>query len=228
MPAPEMQQRASLLDSLSNPDKDPHAVSSIPPWVHVNNAEDTASPTLPPPQDVRPNTRHYKPPPNHYRTGRKWDHLRSAEPALLSQAIADEQVRWAPFMSSGPNPHEYEGGARVVSQSWMEENMPFLSKGWDPSDDAAAEGGLSTGRSGLMYRGLWVISPERQERTVRLFWVSSCSLPSISACAQVVWSSHAGVTLCWTTASRVGPLYTNLRNNTSNINAHWSSGKTSH
>ena len=174
---PEMQQRGSILSTAnsnsqaSNLSKDPHVPSSIPPWVHINDgAEEDAA--LLSPDRARPNTRHYKPPPSHYKPGRKWDHLRSAEPPLLSAPIADEQLRWKPFMHSGPNPQCKEG--RVVDAAWMEENMPYLNPDWHPEDEEEAERSGLTAK-GLMYKGKWLISPERQERTVRLFWVSSVS-----------------------------------------------------
>lgn len=60
----------------------------------------------------------------------------------------------------------------MVDQAWLDENMPALGQGWKEEDDVRAEGipiELWSGR-GLMYKGTWLISPERQERTVRLFW----------------------------------------------------------
>jgi hypothetical protein len=77
-------------------------------------------------------------------------------------------------MQSGPNPQTREG--RVVSAAWMQENMPDLNPDWHPDDEAEAEGGVQgLTAKGLMYKGMWFISPERQERTVRLFWVSTSS-----------------------------------------------------
>ena len=179
---PEMQQRTSLLSSAnpnsqsSNPQADPHEPSSIPPWVHVNEGTEEQDALLAlPPDRIRPNTRHYKPPPSHYKPGRKWDHMRTAEPPLLSAPIADHQQRWRPFMQSGPNPQMREG--RIVDAAWMEENMPDLNPDWHPDDEEeAGASGLSA--QGLMYKGKWLISPERQERTVRLFWVS----PGLVSC----------------------------------------------
>lgn len=72
-------------------------------------------------------------------------------------------------MQSGPNPYEKEG--RVVDAAWMEENMPDLNPDWHP-DDEVHPGGHGISAKGLMYKGKWLISPERQEKTVRLFWVS--------------------------------------------------------
>jgi hypothetical protein len=82
-------------------------------------------------------------------------------------------------MYSGPNPQEQQERARVVNQAWMDEHMPHLNQEYIDEDDFLTEHGTSVeykGFSGLMYRGKWLISPERQERTVRLFWVSP-SLP---------------------------------------------------
>ncbi|KAK5175567.1 uncharacterized protein LTR77_000706 [Saxophila tyrrhenica] len=168
---PEMQQRsrhlsASTAQSSSATQRDPHQTSSIPPWVHVNDGNEDPDQLLLP-AEARPNTRHYKPPPSHYKPGRKWDHLRSAEPPLLSAPINDHQLRWTPFMQSGPNPQSREG--RVVDAAWMEENMPYMNPDWHPEDEGEPGPGLLTAR-GMMYRGKWLISPERQEKTVRFFW----------------------------------------------------------
>ncbi len=73
-------------------------------------------------------------------------------------------------MKSGPNPCEGEG--RVVDAEWMEENMPDLMPGWHPDDEEEAAGHKIITAKGLMYKGKWLISPERQEKTMRLFWVS--------------------------------------------------------
>lgn len=62
---------------------------------------------------------------------------------------------------------------RVVDAAWMEENMPDLHPEWQPEDNDQAANGAMKGMKGLMYKGKWLISPERQERTVRLFWVSA-------------------------------------------------------
>lgn len=176
---PEMQQRAAPLLSHAqansnttagdeNDDIDPHVPSSIPPWVHINENDEKA-PFLEP-RPVVPNTRHYKPPAK-YAPGRKVDAFRDAEPPLLSAPIADHQVRWIPFMHSGPNPQEHQGEARVMSEQWMEQNMAIYGRGWEEEDDLHPERmNKPRGFSGLMYRGKWLISPERQERTVRLFW----------------------------------------------------------
>lgn len=171
---PEMAQRESLSSTVQrsnspaaaadDEERDPHIPSSIPPWVHIASSNDSA--LVPPP--VRPNTRHYKPPPQHYKPGRKWDHLREAEPPLLSSPIAASQTRWEPFMSSGPNPPDFnEEGARLMSPEWMEENVPITVRGWEEEDEILADQSEKP-------TGWWLLSPERQERTVRLFWVSEC------------------------------------------------------
>jgi hypothetical protein len=76
-------------------------------------------------------------------------------------------------MQSGPNPQERQG--KIVDAAWMEENMPQMNADWQPEDEVEPGPGLLSAK-GLMYRGKWLISPERQEQTVRLFWVSSYSL----------------------------------------------------
>jgi hypothetical protein len=185
---PDMQQRGSLLSavassSITQPrpqDIDPHQATSIPPWVHVNEGEEEqeskeqdALLSTPSPR-ARPNTRHYRPShPHHYKPGRKWDSLRSAEPALLSEPIAEHQQRWKPFMQSGPNPQTR--GGRVVDAAWMDEHMPDLNPDWHPDDEAeVGTGPQGFTAKGLMYKGMWLISPERQEKSIRFFWVSVC------------------------------------------------------
>lgn len=173
---PEMAQRSESLPSSSmrhssaaaaafddeDTERDPHIPGSIPPWVHISSSEDDT--LIPPP--VRPNTRHYKPPPSHYKPGRKWDHIRSPEPPLMSAPIADHQTRWVPFMQSGPHPPWHEQGARLMTPEWMEDNVPITVRGWEEEDEALAD-------KHEELKGFWLLSPEKRERTVRLFWVSS-------------------------------------------------------
>ncbi|KAK5131014.1 hypothetical protein LTR08_001364 [Meristemomyces frigidus] len=192
MPPPEMQQRGSIIASPSFPPTSPpftaddpddaHTTtpSALPPWVHVHaphapRASEDAQALLPArPHPVQPDPRHARPPPAHYKPGRKWDHLRSPSPPLLSQPIADSQARWRGFMYAGPNSLEQAQGARVVDAAWMEQNMPVGQLAWRAEDEVRAEGpaaGLDVwSGQGLMYKGRWLVSPERQERTVRLFW----------------------------------------------------------
>lgn len=151
--------------------RDPHIPGSIPPWVHVSS--DESDTLIPPP--ARPNTRHYRPPPSHYKPGRKWDHIRSAEPPLMSAPIADHQTRWIPFMQSGPHPPWHEQGARLMSPQWMEDNVPITVRGWEEEDEALAD-------KQEELKGFWLLSPEKRERTVRLFWVSHNPLTQAFLC----------------------------------------------
>jgi len=156
---------ASNLDA-----SDPHVAGSIPPWVHINDNDEKA-PFLTP-EPAIPNDRHYRPPPRKYELGRKWDKDRTAEPGLLSAPIADEQTRWISFMQSGPNPREYRGAGIIRSPEWMADNVPVFRRQWEEEDDRDPEAAtrIPGGFQGIMYRGKWLISPERQEKTVRLFW----------------------------------------------------------
>lgn len=193
---PEMQQRGRARSSatsaaaatryLEEPQReqevDPHVPVSIPPWVHNHDSTSVDDANfLRAPQNTRPNTRHYKPPPTHYKPGRKWDHMRSPSPPIISSPIADNQARWRPFMYSGPTSQEQEEQSRVVGQAWLDEHMPALGEGWKEEDDMRVDGEQMQVWSGkgLMYGGRWLISPERQERSVRFFWVSLLSCQSV-------------------------------------------------
>lgn len=66
--------------------------------------------------------------------------------------------------------------------------MPALGEGWKEEDDMRADGEpiqTWSGR-GLMYKGRWLISPERQERSVRLFWVSLTIISIVGAAGLAV------------------------------------------
>ena len=114
-------------------------VRSIPPWVQLREEGDHAGhaiPLLRPETPVAP-THHYLPAPQQDRPrGRKWDHLRNAEPALLDQTLAESSTRWLPYMLSGPQPNTCDvEGARLVSDNWMQDNMPwFMNAGPSPDD----------------------------------------------------------------------------------------------
>lgn len=177
---PEMAQRESFASAaspvtsvasgrrtslLADEDADPHVPDSIPPWVHLTH---DGAPPLPEP--ARPNTRHWKPsPPHSYKPGRKWDHLRSAEAVLISSPIAEQQEKWKPFMQSSPTTR-YEAdneGARLVSDAWVEENMPISRRGWDESDEANVDKNEDDDGFWL----LWFLSTDKRERVMRVFWV---------------------------------------------------------
>lgn len=179
---PEMQQQRHLLLPSSNTaasasapdlqDSDPHLPESIPPWVHVNDGEEQA-PLFLPPAPVVPNSRHYKPPSSNLKPGKRLDAYRSAEPGLLSAPIEEHQARWIPFMQSSPALHEQRDFRIIRSPEWMEQNVPISSRVWEPEDEINPEGTRRIGGlKGIMLGGKWFISPERQERTVKLFWVS--------------------------------------------------------
>ncbi|SMQ54734.1 unnamed protein product [Zymoseptoria tritici ST99CH_3D7] len=176
---PEMQQQQQrsnfLLAAATTNNAAAHAPTSsdepesIPPWVHINEQDEQAPFLSPAP--VVPNSRHYKPPQGNYKPGRKLDQFRNAEPGLLSTRIDQHQQRWIPFMQSSPMPHEHRDIRIIRSPQWMEENVPISSRKWEPEDEISPEtnrrlGGLK----GFMFRGKWLISPERQEKTVKLYW----------------------------------------------------------
>jgi hypothetical protein len=104
-----------------------------------------------------PASHHYlpAPPTQHKAPGRKWDHIRSAEPPLLDQPIDTNQQRWLPYMLSGPQPRGVPG-ARLVSDAWMDENMPHLTNTWTAADSE---------KPPEKPRGLWLFTPERRSKT---------------------------------------------------------------
>ena len=147
-------------------------VRSIPPWVHTEDDDDEGDADdecdhrrrlLPMPTAI-PASHHYLPaPPHQHRApGRKWDHLRNAEPPMITQPIATNQERWVPYMLSGPHPRGVEG-ARIVSDEWMDENMSHMAV-WEPN-----KVDLPSGKP----KGLWLFSPARQRRTFGKIQVSA-------------------------------------------------------
>ena len=137
---------------------------AIPPWVHINEGSDLHTPLVPPVYVQPVSKKHYKP-------GRRWDHLRNAEPAFMGEMTAERAVSWQALMESGPQ-YERSEGARIVSQQWMDENRPHLNPDYHSDDDEEKPEVHRLTAKGMMYKGKWLISPERQEQTVRLFWVS--------------------------------------------------------
>ena len=143
------------------PADDNRAIRSIPPWVHTEDDEDEDDESdqgqrlLPLPTAI-PASHHYLPaPPHQHRApGRKWDHLRDAEPAMIDQPMESNQQRWIPYMLSGPHPRGIEG-ARIVSDAWMDENMAHMSN-WEPNQIEQHD---------EKPKGLWLLSPARQRST---------------------------------------------------------------
>jgi len=52
-----------------------------------------------------------------------------------------------------------------MSPEWMEDNVPITVRSWEEEDEALAD-------KQEELKGFWLLSPEKRERTVRLFWVS--------------------------------------------------------
>ena len=52
-----------------------------------------------------------------------------------------------------------------MSPEWMEDNVPITARNWEEEDEALAD-------KQEELKGFWLLSPEKRERTVRLFWVS--------------------------------------------------------
>ena len=179
---PEMQQHHLSLHSSPprardrEPNSGPRPPAPIPPWVavHVGDGHDSQA-LLSSPAPTVPNTRHHRPAPATSKPGRKWDHLRSAEPAFLSAPVAEQQERWANFVHSGPQ--STEGPGRVVGPEWMRENMPDLHPEWASGSAPQDATPNLTGIKGLMHKGKWLMSTERQEKTMMVFWVSGAALP---------------------------------------------------
>ncbi|KAH0369034.1 hypothetical protein KCU65_g3555, partial [Aureobasidium melanogenum] len=140
---------------------DNRIVRSIPPWVLTEDDSDDESvdqtQRLLPPSNAVPASHHYlpAPPTQHKAPGRKWDHIRSAEPPLLDQPIDTNQQRWLPYMLSGPQPRGVPG-ARLVSEAWMDENMPHLTSTWHAAEPEKPE---------EKTKGLWLFTPERRSKT---------------------------------------------------------------
>lgn len=113
---------------------------SLPPWIITPDPTDRQHRPQPPPRPQTPVLPHhqYLPEAQRGRTarGRRWDHLRNAEPAMLDQTVEQSSARWLTFMVSGPqySQHEVEG-AELMSDEWMEENVPFWTGDQDLADE---------------------------------------------------------------------------------------------
>jgi hypothetical protein len=140
---------------------DNRVVRSIPPWVHTEDDSDDESidqtQRLLLLANAVPASHHYlpAPPTQHKAPGRKWDHIRSAEPPLLDQPIDTNQQRWLPYMLSGPQPRGVPG-ARLVSDAWMDENMPHLASTWTAVEPE---------KPSEKPKGLWLFTAERRSKT---------------------------------------------------------------
>lgn len=115
-------------------------LQSIPPWIITpdTRASQLRTPNLQLPQS--PVIPHHQclPEPQRGRTarGRRWDHLRNAEPPLLDQTLEQSSHRWLTVMQSGPqyNPSELNN-TTLMSDEWMEENVPFWTVDRQLEDD---------------------------------------------------------------------------------------------
>lgn len=163
-------------------------VRSIPPWVHTEEDEDNnadQNQRLLPPSAAIPASHHYlpAPPSQHKAPGRKWDHLRDAEPAMLDQPMATNQERWLPYMLSGPHPRGREG-ARIVSDEWMDENMAHMTEPWVPEEHSQQE----------KPKGYWLFSPARQRDTFARIQVSLFAFNMVHrvclACISFLMADH--------------------------------------
>lgn len=86
-----------------------------------------------------------------------------------------------------------------MSPEWMEENVPITVRGWEEEDEALAD-------KQEELKGFWLLSPEKRERTVRLFWVSHTGgfapKPFPLPWSQCIATSTAGLPRpCFTVAS---------------------------
>lgn len=137
-------------------------IRTIPPWVETvadeDHGHDHLQPLLRPASTVHA-AHHYLPndPHHHKGPGRKWDHRRDAEPAMLDQPLNVSSARWIPYMLSGPQPQDVEG-VRLVSDEWMNENMPGMAGPWHShiEEQEAAE----------REKGAWLFDADRRHGTV--------------------------------------------------------------
>ncbi|KAG8627246.1 hypothetical protein KVT40_004729 [Elsinoe batatas] len=128
-------------------DDDPRPqLRSIPPWIITPDQHDRRSqlvqPLLRPQTPVIPHHQYLPESQRGNRTGRgrRWDHLRDAEPAMLDQTLHESSARWLPFMLSGPQYKSTEvQGSQVMSDEWMEENMPIFASNYDTGEDEHKE-----------------------------------------------------------------------------------------
>lgn len=134
-------------------------VRSIPPWVLNADSNDAGQTTQPIHMPEPPVVPHHQYMPDEQRKkaarGRRYDQYRTAEPAMLDQPLADSSLRWLPFMLSGP---QYQArdteGARLMPDSWMEENIAW----WSPPQDDT--------ESHHEKRRTWLLDPDRRRGSV--------------------------------------------------------------
>lgn len=132
-----------IIDRLQQP-------ATIPPWIITPDINDKKRQSQLPAKPQTPVIPHHQYLPEAQRSkaarGRRWDHLRDAEPALLDQTLPESSARWLPFMISGPQYHPSEiEGVQVKSDDWMEENVPF----WVADEQLARENHQEKHRSFL-------------------------------------------------------------------------------
>ncbi|GAM85137.1 hypothetical protein ANO11243_031410 [Dothideomycetidae sp. 11243] len=128
----------------SSPKQEDHSddplarLRSIPPWIITPDLHDIQQrPTLPPQPQTPVLPQHQLiSEPQRGKRGRRYDHLRSAEPAMLDQTLEQSSPRWLTFMLSGPQyrPSEVDG-ATFMPDDWMKENVPFWTADQDLADE---------------------------------------------------------------------------------------------
>jgi len=75
-----------------------------------------------------------------------------------------------------------------MSPEWMEDNVPITVRSWEEEDEALAD-------KQEELKGFWLLSPEKRERTVRLFWRLMLKNPFIPLIFRIIVLAFSGASL---------------------------------
>ncbi|KAF2713154.1 hypothetical protein K504DRAFT_131954 [Pleomassaria siparia CBS 279.74] len=129
-------------------------------WVQSTDEGDNAEPTsllLPPrtPTSIRPASHNYLPTPKtNAVAGRHFDHAREGTPVTISTPVSEQASKWQQFAKASNYERPDSARGEVMSDDWIQENLPDLEEPWHPMDkeDEAEE------------PGFWLFSSKKRSR----------------------------------------------------------------
>jgi len=66
--------------------------------------------------------------------GRHFDYARERTPALQSRSDQDQAYKWHNFIQASAWGHPESERGEVVSEEWMQNNLPDLDRPWEPHE----------------------------------------------------------------------------------------------